>query len=97
AALPVRRSVRTPANRLPPRADPRILVIEHERDAELRLEGGAEQRRISRVDGDEERVVTIARHQGAAGGAEAGVGTQPEIAEPQPSRRTRRPGGGTHD
>src|SRR5207248_9251394 len=72
AALPVRGAVLAAADRSSPLADPGILVVEDEGNAELALQPRTEERRIDGIQRDEQQVVPLARQQRPASMAKTG-------------------------
>ena len=69
------------AHRVAPRADPRILVVEHERHVEAALEDRSEERGIGRIDRDEHGVEALAFEQAGGGPPQAGERAQTQIAD----------------
>jgi hypothetical protein len=90
-------SARATADGAAPLADPGILVVENERHLETPLQDRSQQRRVRRIDGDEQRIEALAPEAGRAGAQERRERAQPEVAEAEAAGPRRRPGAAAHD
>src|SRR5262249_42468566 len=97
AALEIRSSVRRWTDRASPLTDPRILLVEDERNAKTPFELRSEQGRIRRINRDEHRVETLALEERRRGALQATIGAKAEIADAEPSRDRGRPGARAND
>ena len=96
-ALDVGPAVRARAHGLPPGPHPWVLIVENERHAEPPLEDRPEQRRVRRVDRDEQGVEAFPSQQVRARAAKAVEGPQPEIPDTDAPRPPRGPGTAADD
>ena len=96
-ALDVGPAVRPRADGLAPGPDPGVLIVENERHAEPPLEDRPEQRRVRRVDRDEQGVEALPSQQVRARAPKAIEGPHPEISDADAARPPRGPGTAADD
>ena len=92
AAPDIRTAVGAAADAVPPLAHPRILVVEDERHTESPLEQRSEQRRVRRIDRDEQGVEPLAREEVRGLAPQSLERAQAEIADAERAGDSRGPG-----